>query len=134
MTAEPDDPADASEAALHEMQLGVEYVYRGFGELLACHHAVGRAMNRFRDAERLLREAGHEEFADELRDEHLPAGAVEDAWTYELVDEFRRGFLADLTAYEAAVREELADGEPHVTERRQQSAWRERAEDDDWRS
>lgn len=133
MALESDDLSDAEETALHEMQLGIEYVYEALGHLIAFHHDVGRAMNRFYDAERLLRTTGHDAFADELRDTHLPAGAVGDVWTYELVDEFRHGFLADLAAFERAVREELADGENHVSERRQQRDWRDRAETDDWR-
>lgn len=130
----PDDLSETEVAALHEVQLGIEYVYQGFGMLLAYHHCVGRAMNRFYDAEALLREAGHETFADELRDRHLPAGAVGDAWTYEQVDDFRHGFLADLTAFETAVREQLAGGVDHVGERRQQADWRASAESDDWRA
>lgn len=130
----PDDLTDEEVAALHEIQLGIEYVYQGFGQLLAAHHAVGRAMNRFYDAEGYLREAGHEGYADELRDHHLPAGAVGDRWTYELVDDYRHGFLADLVALETAVRDDLADGVDHVGERRQQADWRARAETDEWRA
>lgn len=133
MAPESDDLSDMEEAALHEMQLGIELVYAAFGHLVAFHHDVGRAMNRFYDAERLLREADHDAFADELRDVHLPAGVVGDAWSYELADDFRHGFLADLAAFEQAVREDLADGEDHVSERRQQRDWRDRAETDDWR-
>jgi len=113
--------------ALHELQLGLESIYRGYGALLDCHHHVGGGMDHLDDAEELLREAGREEFADALRDEHLPAGVIGDRWTYELVDEFRAGFLARITDFERDVREELADGTTHVTERRQQAAWRERA-------
>lgn len=134
MALKPDDLSDAEAAALHELQLGIEYVYKAFGNLVAFHHDVGRAMNRFYDAERLLREAGHEAYADELRDTHLPAGAVDDMWTYELVDDFRHGFLARLRAFEEVVRADLADGEDHVSEREQQRDWRERAETDDWRA
>lgn len=126
-----EDLTDDEVTALHEIQLGIEYAYQGFGMLLAWHHAVGRATNRFYDAEQALRAAGHEAYTDELRDRHLPAGAVGDRWTYELVDEFHHGFLADLTALEMAVREDLADGENHVAEGRQQADWRARAETGD---
>ncbi|MFC5971252.1 hypothetical protein ACFPYI_07895 [Halomarina salina] len=128
------DLSDAEREALHDLQLGIEKLYRGYGALLDWHHHVGSGMNYFAAAERQLREAGHTAFADELRDVHLPAGAVEDQWTYELVDVFRHGFLADVTAFEASVREDLADGGPHVTERRHQRERRERADGDAWRS
>lgn len=130
----PDDLTDDEVAALHEIQLGVEYLYQAFGQLIATHHSVGRAMNRFYDAEELLRQADHEPYADELRDRHLPAGAVGDLWTYELVDEFRHGFLADLAAFETAIREDLADGVDHVSERRQQADWRARAQSSAWQA
>ena len=119
--------------ALHEAQLGVEHVFRAYGDLLGCHHRTGHAMEKFERAESLLREAGHEEFADDLRDRLLPAGAVEDAWTYELVEAFRGGFVDEVEAFESALRAELAGGRDHVAEREQQRRWRERAESDDWR-
>ncbi|MEM4781157.1 MAG: hypothetical protein QXG03_06320 [Halalkalicoccus sp.] len=113
--------------ALHDCQIAIEYVYRAHGDLLDFHHNLGHAMDRFDDADGLLREAGHEERADELVEEHLPAGAVEDLWSYELVGDFRANMLAEITAFESELREELADGLDHVSERRQQVEWRERA-------
>ncbi len=114
--------------ALHELALGLENVHRGYGALVACHHYVGRGMNHFDRARELLRSAGHDEPADRLRDEILPAGLFEDRWTYELVDDAREGFLRDVTDFEAAVRADLADGRSHVAERAQQRAWRRRAD------
>ncbi|WP_313693457.1 hypothetical protein [Halorarum halobium] len=118
--------------ALHDAQLGIEHVFRAYGDLLACHHRTGHAMEKFERAESLLREAGHDEFANVLRDELLPAGAVEDAWTYELVEAFREGFVDEMEAFESALRADLADGRYHVTERDQQRRWRRRARSDDW--
>ncbi|WP_122091057.1 hypothetical protein [Halalkalicoccus subterraneus] len=123
-----DGPTDAERELLHECQLGIEYLHRAYGDLLAFHHEVGHAMDRFAVAERELRALGYEGFADELRDDHLPAGAVGDAWTYELVEAFQRGMLASVVAFECDLREELAEGRSHVAERRQQAAWRERAD------
>lgn len=129
----PPDPdiTEAEREALHDLQLGIEHVYKGYGSLLTFHHQIGHAMNRLADAETELREAGREELANELRDRHLPAGAVEDQWTYELVTAFKEAFLADVTAFESAVRDELVDGLDHVTERRQQARWRERVGGDE---
>ncbi|MDQ2051014.1 hypothetical protein RBH26_11035 [Natronolimnohabitans sp. A-GB9] len=133
MATDPDDLEldDAEETALHEMQLGIEYIHRAYGSLLEFHHQLGHAMDRMSDAEDALREAGHEEWADELRDEHLPAGAISDQWTFELVEEFSSEFLEETAAFEDEVRTELADGIDHVTERRQKRRLRERAADGD---
>ncbi|USZ69474.1 hypothetical protein NGM10_06995 [Halorussus salilacus] len=134
MSEEPDpELSDAERRALHEMQVGIEHVRRGYGDLLDFHHEVGRAGDRFESAREQLREAGRDELADELRDRHLPAGVVGDMWTYEVVSAFEEGFLSELTDFEASVREELADGIDHVSERAQQAEWRERADGDAWR-
>ena len=125
------DLTEAEQQALHELQLGVENLYRGYGSLLDFHHAIGRGMDHLHDAEEVLREAGHEKRADMLRDEALPTGVLEDKWTYEIVESFEREFLAEVSGFEQDVREELADGKEHITERRQQQGWRERAEDRD---
>ncbi len=133
MTTDPDDLelSDAELAALHDLQLGIEHVYRAYGTLLEFHHDLGHAMDRMASAEDELREAGHETWADELRDEHLPAGAISDQWTFELVEEFSTEFLEEVAAFEEGVRDELADGLDHVTERRQKRRLRERSRTDD---
>ncbi|SIR65717.1 hypothetical protein [Natronorubrum thiooxidans] len=133
MTTDLDDLelSDAEAEALHEMQLGIEYIYRAYGNLLEFHHELGHAMDRMGNAEDRLREAGHEGWADDLRDDHLPAGAVSDQWTFELVEEFSTAFLEEVDAFEDEVRAELADGIDHVTERRQKRQLRERAKRDD---
>ena len=130
MTPDPDDLelSDAERAALHECQVAIEYVHRAYGNLLTFHHNLGHAMDRMADAEEYLRETGHEEWADQLGNEHLPAGAIGDRWTYELVTEFEDDFLEAVTSFESDVREDLADGLDHVTERTHQRRLRERAE------
>ncbi|MFC7097291.1 hypothetical protein [Halobaculum marinum] len=124
---------DDEERALHLLQLGIEHAYRAYADLLGCHHRTGHAMDRFAEAEQLLREAGHDGYADEIRDRLLPLGAVEDRWTYELVTEFRHGLVDELEAFETTVRDDLAGGLDHVSERAQQRAWRERARSGKWR-
>jgi hypothetical protein len=130
-----DEPlTDIERAALHDLELGLEHVRRGYGALVTFHHQIGRGMDRFERARGRLREAGHDALADRLRDEVLPAGAVGDRWSYELVADFREGFLADATAIEGDAREALAGGGHHLTEQRQQRRWRERAAGEAWRA
>ena len=125
------DTTETERAALHELQLGVEHVYRAYGHLLAFHHSLGRGMDHLDDAESLLRDADHTAYADALRDQHLPAGAVNDQWSYELVEAFRHNLLADVSDFENGLRVDLAGGTEHVTERRQRREWRGRAGSDD---
>ncbi|MDJ1432408.1 hypothetical protein [Halostagnicola sp. A-GB9-2] len=133
-TSSPDaddlELSDAELEALHDLQLGIEYVHRAYGTLLSFHHELGHAMDRMAAAEDNLRTAGHGSWADELQNQHLPAGAVSDQWTFELVEEFSAEFLEEVDRFEGEVREELADGLDHVSERRQKRRLRERAADD----
>lgn len=123
------DLSDDELTALHELQLGVEGVHRAYGHLLAFHHAIGRSMDHFAAAETRLRMDDHAAHADAIRDEYLPAGVVDDRWSYEVVEAFESGFLTDITGFEKNVRADLAGGQTHVAERIQQQTWRERAQD-----
>jgi hypothetical protein len=122
-----DELTETEREALHALQLGLEHVDRGYGHLLGFHHQVGRGMDRLAAAEELLREAGHGEFADRLRDDLLPAGVVEDRWSYELVEAFADGMQADVHDFDSSVRERLVGGRRHVRERAQRDEWRARA-------
>ncbi|PSQ04523.1 hypothetical protein BRC97_11105 [Halobacteriales archaeon QS_6_71_20] len=126
------DLTPEEQEALHSLQLGIEHAYRAYADLLDCHHRIGHAMDRFAKAEEPLRSAGHEEYADDLRDRLLPAGVAGDRWTYELVTDVKIELVDELEGFESAVRDDLADGLDHVSERKQQREWRERAESDDW--
>ena len=116
--------------ALHRLTLGTEWLHRAHGHLLAFHHGVGHAMDHVAEAEPLLREAGYTDLADTIRDQYLPRGVVDGTrWSYDVVEDFEGGILADVDAFETIVRDALADGQRHVAERAQERAWKERAED-----
>ena len=116
-------------AALHEVELGLEWFQRAQGHLLEFHHATGHGMDHLREAESLLRAAGYDDLADAIRDELLPRGVVdEDRWSYDVVENYQASLLTDARHLERAVRSELADGKRHVRERRQERSWKERAE------
>ena len=116
--------------ALHEVELGVEWLHRAHGTLLAFHHNTGHAMEHLAAAEALLRESGHDDIADDVRDRYLPRGVVDgDRWSYDLVESFQHGFMDDVTAFAERTRREVADGQSHVAERRQEHEWKARAEE-----
>lgn len=118
----------AERAALHRLTLGIEWLHRAHGHLLAFHHSTGHAMDHIAEAETLLRDAGHDGFADAVRDDYLHRGVIdEDRWSYDVVEDFQNGLFSDIQAFDTAVREELADGRRHVAERVQEQAWKERA-------
>ncbi len=116
--------------ALHSVELGVEWLHRAHGDLVEFHHKTGHAMDHLAEAEQQLRACGHTEVADALRDEYLPRGVIdEDRWSYDVLESYQAGFLSALTAFEKQVRDEIADGRRHVTERQQEREWKQRARD-----
>jgi hypothetical protein len=121
--------------AIHRVELGLEWLHRAHGALVAFHHKTGHAMDHLAVAEELFRESGHDDLADRLRDELLPRGVVpreEGAgrWTYEVLEAFEADLYADARTFEVAAREAVTDGVRHTAERRQQKEWRARAEND----
>ncbi len=120
--------SDTERKALHEAELGAEWVHRAHGALIEFHHDVGHGMDHFERAETLFREAGRTELADELREELLPRGVDgNDRWTYELLEDFRNGFLGEIDAFESAAHQRVAGGKRHVAEQAQKRDWNERA-------
>lgn len=135
-TDRSDDLTERERQALHEVELGVENLHRAHGHLVSFHHSTGRAMDHLSVAEELLREAGHDRLANRLRDDHLPRGVVPPCdgddptagrWSYDILENFQETFLDDVVAFGDQVQETVADGRQHVTERRQEEAWKGRA-------
>lgn len=125
------DLTHAERSALHKLTLGMEWLHRAHGHLLAFHHSTGHAMDHVAEAETLLRKAGHDDFADAIRDEYLHSGVIDDdRWSYDVVEDFQDGVYTDIQAFDASVRAALADGQRHVAERVQEQAWKERAREE----
>jgi len=127
----PTDLTERELAALHEVELGLEWLHRAHGHLVSFHHNTGHAMDHLADAEALFREAGRTDLADTLRDEMLPRGVIDgDRWSYDVLETFQEGCLADLAAFETRTRGEVAGGRRHVAERAQEREWKARARED----
>lgn len=125
------DLTDTEIEALHKVELGVERLHRAHGALVEFHHNTGHAMEHIAAAERLLRESGHDSLADDIRDSYLPRGVIDGTrWSYDVLECFQEDMLAELTAFEERARTQVADGQRHVAERRQEREWKRRAERD----
>lgn len=112
-----DELSDDERAAVEAVERGLEEFHRAHGALVAFHHAVGRAMDHFDEAEGRLR-SEHDDVADRLDEDVLPAGVTADGkLTYEVVDEFEDGLLADVEGVTEATLEELVDGRRYPIER-----------------
>lgn len=120
--------SETEREALHEIELGAEWVHRAHGALIEFHHDIGHGMDHFERAQTLLREAGRTELADTLRDEQLPQGVDDrDRWSYELLEDFRDGFLHATITFENAAHQRVSGGKRHVAERAQKREWTQRA-------
>ncbi|MFB6149367.1 MAG: hypothetical protein ABEJ48_06850 [Halobacteriales archaeon] len=133
MQSDNDQPdlTDRERAAIHELELGVEWFERAHGNLLAFHHATGHAMDHLREAETRLRACGHESLANQLRDEFLPRGVIDDdRWSYDVLETFESLILGDVRDLRRDTLADLTGGRRHVAERAQERRWKERARDD----
>lgn len=129
---ESSELSDAERSALHEVELGIEWLHRAHGALIEFHHNTGHAMDHFARAEALFRESGATDLADALRDEHLPRGVVDgDRWSYDLLEDFQEGFLPEMVEFENEARRMISDGQRHVAERAQERDWKRRVRDGD---
>lgn len=45
-----DEPTDVEREILHELQLTIEEIYRGYGALLEYHHQIGCRMDKLNSA------------------------------------------------------------------------------------
>lgn len=126
----PDETLTESELeALHEVELGLEWLQRAQGCLVEFHHATGHGMDHLYRAEALLEESGRDALASALRNELLPRGVVDgDRWSYDVLEDFQEELLTDTVDFERRVRRDLADGTRHVAERRQERAWKDRCD------
>ncbi len=125
---QPPDMSEAEVEALHHVELAVEWLRRAHGDLVAFHHEVGHAMDHLADAEDGLRDAARTELADELRDDFLPRGVLDDGrWSYDVLESYEDTFFEPLCAYEDETRDRLAAGQRHVAEREQEREWKRRA-------
>lgn len=116
-------PGVSERAALHRIELGIEWLHRAHGHLVAFHHNTGHAMDHFAAAERELRQSGRVELAKVLRDDILPRGVIdEDRWSYDVLEDFEAGVDAELVSFDRRVHDEIADGRRHVAERFQEQA------------
>lgn len=126
-----DDLTDTEREALHEVELGLEWLQRAQGHLIEFHHATGHGMDHLDCAKSLLRESGHAALADDLETTVLPHGVVDgDRWSYDVLESFQDTIHTEIRRFEREVRQELADGTRHVRERRQERRWKERAREE----
>lgn len=122
--ARPDGVDDATVAAVGKVGEAFEWVVRARGTLYTFHQQMGRADLILGEGIEMLRDAGHDDLADDLSETWLGRNAIEDRWTFEIVEDFDRTYHDVATAGERRVREQLVAGRHHVHESEMKAARR----------
>jgi hypothetical protein len=95
-----------------------ETVERARGHLYAFHQMTGSADLMFEDAAKMLRDAGHADWADRIDEELIGLNVLPERWTFQVVEEYDDGYYRTTREFTREVREGLTGGRRHVQEQR----------------
>lgn len=107
---------DTTVAALGKFSKALETIEQARGHLYALHQLTGTADYELDNAVKLLRDAGHAEWAERIETELIGRNVIEGRWTYQLVEEYDDGYYATFRELERAARDALAAGRRHLFE------------------
>lgn len=112
----PEGADDATVAAAGKVSEAMEWVIRARGRLYDFHQMMGHADLQFGEAVELLEDAGHTDLAEGLRRELVGHNAIDDRWTFEVVEGFDHTYWDAALDWDRRVRDELMAGREHVHE------------------
>ena len=107
---------DATVAALGKLSEALETVEHARGLLYGFHRLTGSADLALGEAVDILREAGHEEVAEQLATELVGRNIIAGRWTFQLIEEYDDGYYDLFKAMERDARQQLAGGRRHLFE------------------
>ncbi|MFJ9574894.1 hypothetical protein ACIRQF_00710 [Streptomyces sp. NPDC101191] len=124
--ARPAPPAvsDATVEALGSLSKALETVERARGALYTFHQLTGTADFELDRAVRLLRDAGHGEWARRVEGEILGRNVIPDHWTFQIVEAYDGTYYEPFKALERLAVSRLAGGRDHLYEARLKEARR----------
>lgn len=112
----PDGTSDETVAALGKLSEALEAVEEARGHLYTFHRRTGTADLMLDDAVRMLREAGHGDFADDIARDLLGRNVLVGRWTFQIVEDYDDGYYATFRALEQRARDSLVEGKRHLYE------------------
>ncbi|MFC9971846.1 hypothetical protein ACFVH6_13230 [Spirillospora sp. NPDC127200] len=115
---EADRPGGDTVEAVGELSKALETLERARGHLYSFHQLIGSTDFSLGDAADRLAEAGHKEWADEIRNELVGRNVLEGRWTYQIIEEFEELYYEPFRDLERRVRDDLAGGRRHLYEAR----------------
>jgi len=102
--------------ALGKIGEALEAVERARGHLYSFHQLSGTADLTLQDGVAKLREAGHEELAEEIDADLVGRNVLPGRWTFQIVEEYDDGYWSVFREYENKARQLLAGGKRHLYE------------------
>ncbi|MBI3223537.1 MAG: hypothetical protein HYZ39_00620 [Mycolicibacterium cosmeticum] len=114
--ARPEGVSDDTVEAVGKVSEALEYVERARGHLYSFHQLMGHADLLLGEAADALRDAGHRDIADHLREDMVGRNVIRGRWTFQVVEEFDDDYWSRFREHEKRVRDELLDGNRHVFE------------------
>ena len=112
----PDGVDDDTVAAVGKLSEAEEWLERARGRLYDFHQMMGRADLLAGEAASMLRDAGHDEVADDIDEHVVGRNVIEGRWTFQIVEEFDATYYAVFRDGVAHVERELMGGWSHVYE------------------
>jgi hypothetical protein len=107
---------DTTVEALGALSKALETTERARGALYEFHQLTGTADLTLDDAVRLLREAGHDAYADRVEREVLGRNVIPGHWTFQVVEAYNDTYYKPFQRLEEEVREALVGGKEHLYE------------------
>ncbi|MEU6946528.1 hypothetical protein ABZ957_15050 [Streptomyces sp. NPDC046316] len=120
----PEGVTDATVEALGSLSKALETVERARGHLYSFHQLTGRADLELDQAVNLLREAGHDGWADRVQREIVGRNVIPGRWTFQIVEEYNRTYYEPFRRVEQDALADLAEGKDHLFEAEMKEARR----------
>ncbi|GEK01895.1 hypothetical protein ACWDU8_30035 [Streptomyces sp. NPDC003388] len=120
----PEGVDDKTVEALGSLSKALEATERARGRLYDFHQLTGGADLELDRTVRLLREAGHTEWADRVETEILGRNVIPGHWTFQIVEAYDRTYYRPFQELERGAVDELAEGRDHLYEAEMKEARR----------
>lgn len=112
----PDGCDDATVEAVGLVTEALEATERARGHLYSFHQLTGTADLKLGEAVEKLREAGHDQVADEVEREIVGRNVIPGHWTFQIMEAYDDTYWGPFREMERDVRERLVAGRRHLHE------------------